>query len=171
MDVAQLVVRAQKGDEAAFAELMKSCQAQLYRIAKSYVKSREDALDTVSESTYRAFLNLRSLKQPTHFNTWIIRIVINQAVNLLRQRQRTAVKGDLSVATDVPEGRHHDDLLDLYAAIDKLDDSQRAVIVLKYCEDLTLAQVADVLGRPLGTVKTHLHGALKALRLELKEEF
>ncbi|MBS3984835.1 MAG: sigma-70 family RNA polymerase sigma factor [Selenomonadales bacterium] len=171
MDTAQLVVRAQRGDEAAFAELVKAYQAQLYRIALSYVKNREDALDIVSESVYRAFVNLRSLKNPSHFKTWLIRIVINQAVNVMRQRQRVAVTGDLSVAPFIPHGLRSDDLLDLYAAIDKLDENQRAVIILKYCEDLTLTQVAQVLERPLGTIKTHLHGALKTLRLELKEEF
>ncbi len=171
MDLSLLVARAQRGDEVAFAELIKSCQVQLYRIALSYVKNREDALDIVSESVYQALVNLKSLRQPSYFNTWIIRIVINQAINSSRRRQRAEQGAQLQAETSNPHGLNSDDSIDLYAAIDRLSENERAVIILKYCEDLTLAQVADVLQRPLGTVKTRLHSALKALRLELKEEF
>jgi RNA polymerase sigma-70 factor (ECF subfamily) len=55
--------------------------------------------------------------------------------------------------------------------MDRLDENQKAVIILKYFEDLTIAQVAEIMNRPVGTIKTYLHGALKNLRLELKEVF
>lgn len=158
-------------DEAAFTELVTHCQPQLYRIALSYVRNREDALDVVSESVYRAFVNLRSLKEPAYFNTWIIRITINQAINFSRQKKRSAHPADLAAEALAGHTLNKDDLLLLYSAIERLPENERAVVVLKYLEDLTLAQVAEILGRPLGTVKTHLHSALKALRLELKEEF
>jgi len=171
MDAVQLVAQAQKGDGVAFAELLGPYQSQLYRIAFSYVKNREDALDVVSETVYRAFVNLRNLKQASHFNTWLVRIAINQAINLRRQRQRVVVTGDVDAVPISGVGVDADEWIDLAAAVEKLDDDQRAVIILKYYEDLTLAEVAEILERPLGTIKTLLHKALRILRLELKEVF
>ena len=84
MDTSVLMHKARKGDAAAFDELVKSCQEKLYRIAYSYVNNRDDALDIVSESVYRAYLNLRTLKNPSYFNTWIIRIVINQSISFIQ---------------------------------------------------------------------------------------
>jgi len=62
-----------------------------------------------------------------------------------------------------------EDLLDLYAAIDRLEEKQKTVVILKYLSDLTLEYVAEVMQCPVGTVKTYLHKALQELRIELKE--
>jgi RNA polymerase sigma-70 factor (ECF subfamily) len=170
MDTNELVHKAKRGDAAAFTELMQSCQEKLYRIAFSYVKNRDDALDIVSESVYRAYVNLRSLKNPSYFNTWIIRIAINQSINFISKTRRITLKEDieLNVAKNTVET---DEAMDLYKAMDRLDENQKAVIILKYFEDLPITQVAEVMNRPVGTIKTYLHGALKNLRLELKEVF
>jgi RNA polymerase sigma-70 factor (ECF subfamily) len=170
MDINELVHKAKKGDAAAFTELMQSCQDKLYRIAYSYVKNRDDALDIVSETVYKAFVSLKSLKNPSYFTTWIIRIAINQSINFISKNRRITLKEDieLSVAKNAVET---DEAMDLHKAMDSLDENQKAVIILKYFEDLTITQVAEVMNRPIGTVKTYLHGALKSLRLELKEVF
>jgi len=68
------------------------------------------------------------------------------------------------------EETSRESLLDLYAAIDRLPPEQKAIVILKYLCDMTLAEVAEVMQYPLGTVKTYLHRALKELRLELKED-
>jgi len=169
MDTRELVHKAQKGDASAFEELMKACQEKLYRIAYSYLKNRDDALDIVSESVYRAYVNLRTLKNPEYFNTWIIRIVINQAINLKNKNQKVILTEDMHFITGKVDRLTTDEIMDLHAAMDMLDDNQKAVIILKYFEDLTITQVAEIMNRPVGTVKTYLHGALKNLRLELKE--
>jgi len=171
MDNSELVHKARKGDAAAFEELIKFCQEKLYRIAYSYVNNRDDALDIVSESVYRAYVNLRTLKNPSYFNTWIIRIVINQSINFINKNRRVVLKEDIGLNTGSQDSIKTDETIDLYAAMDKLDDNQKAVVILKYFEDLTITQVAEIMERPVGTVKTYLHGALKNLRLELKEVF
>ncbi|MBS3977580.1 MAG: sigma-70 family RNA polymerase sigma factor [Syntrophomonadaceae bacterium] len=171
MDTSELVHKARKGDAAAFSELMQACQEKLYKIAYSYVKNRDDALDVVSESVYRAYVNLRTLKNPAYFDTWIIRIVINQSINFTNKNRRFALKEDMAHVTVSQKAIETDETIDLYSAIDKLEEKQKAVIILKYFEDLPLTQVAEIMERPVGTVKTYLHGALKKLRLELKEVF
>jgi RNA polymerase sigma-70 factor (ECF subfamily) len=170
MDISELVRKAKKGDNAAFAELIQSSQEKLYRIAYSYVRNKDDALDIVSESVYKAFVNLESLKNPSYFNTWIIRIAINQSINFINKGRKVMLKEniELNAAKNTPEP---DEAFDLHTAMDRLDENQKAVIILKYFEDLTIAQVAEIMNRPVGTIKTYLHGALKNLRLELKEVF
>jgi len=171
MDISELVHRARKDDAEAFGELMKMSQEKLYRIAYSYVKNRDDALDIVSESVYKAYVNLRTLKNPEYFNTWIIRIVINQSVNFLNKTKRITLKEDLSQSPEEQNPIQTIELMDLNDAMDRLNENQKAVIILKYFEDLTLTQIAEIMKRPVGTVKTYLHSALKALRLEMKEVF
>lgn len=169
METIALVLKARQGDALAFTELMQTRQAKLYRIAYSYTKNRDDSLDVVSEVVYRAYVGLGSLRNPAHFDTWLIRIVINQAINHLHKLRRIALVED---TPNIPAGQGVVDTaeaIDLQAAIAHLDANQQTVIILKYFEDLSLAQVAEVMDRPLGTVKTYLHGALKKLRLELKE--
>jgi RNA polymerase sigma-70 factor (ECF subfamily) len=67
-------------------------------------------------------------------------------------------------------GRPREELLDLYAAVERLEERQKTVVLLKYVGDMTLKEVAETLQWPLGTVKTHLHKALQELRVELKED-
>lgn len=171
MDTGQLVHKARKGDAVAFDELMSSCREKLYRIAYSYVKNRDDALDIVSESVYRAYVNLQSLKNPSYFNTWMIRIVINQSINFVNKNRRITLNAGMALNATGQDALEINEAIDLYAAIDRLDGNQKAVIILKYLEDLPITQVAEIMDRPVGTVKSYLHGALKGLRLELKEVY
>ena len=171
MDNSELVHKARKGDAVAFEELIMSCKEKLYRIAYSYAKNKDDALDIVSESVYRAYVNLKTLKNPSYFSTWMTRIVINQSINFINKNRKVVPKEDVGLNLGKEDSAKIDDTIDLYAAMDRLDENQKAVIILKYFEDLTITQVAEVMERPVGTVKTYLHGALKNLRLELKEVF
>jgi RNA polymerase sigma-70 factor (ECF subfamily) len=171
MDSGKLVHKARTGDAEAFEELIEPIREKLYRIAYSYVKNRDDALDIVSESVYRAYVNLRRLKNPSYFDTWMIRIVINQSINLINKNRRITLKADMAVNASSQDTVDIDEALDLYAAMDRLNDNQKAVVILKYFEDLPITQVAAIMERPVGTVKSFLHGALKELRLELKEAF
>ncbi len=169
MKASELVHSAQRGDAEAFGELMKACQEKCYRIAYSYVKNREDALDVVGESVCKAYVNLRTLKNPEYFNTWLIRIVINEAVNHVNKSRRVARTASVNRAPVQQDVTQAIEAIDLHEAMHCLNQNQKTVIILKYFEDLPLTQIADIMQRPVGTVKTYLHGALQALRLEVKE--
>lgn len=169
MDYKELVNKAKRGDKAAFTELVAAKKDALYRIAYSYARNRDDALDIVSDTVYKAYVSINKLKEPSHFSTWLTRILINSALDHLRLNKRVLVT-DQELLRENAEPRNREALLDLYQAIDALNEKERAVVILKYLEDMTLEQVALVLHCPIGTVKTYLHRALKELRLELKED-
>lgn len=173
MELREQVEKAKQGDETAFCRLIDRRKADLYTVAYCYVKNKEDALDLVSETVYKAFISLPGLKHPEHFNTWLTRILINCSLDHLKKSKRTfaleeaeqqaGLREPISLSTD------EETRLDLLRALDKLDEKLKTVVILKYFQDLTLEEVSRVLKCPVGTVKTYLHRALKILRLELKE--
>lgn len=170
MDIENLVRLAQKGEDNAFYELISLNKEKMYVTAYAYVNNKEDALDIVQESVYKAYTSIKKLKEPKFFNTWITRIVINCSIDLVRKNKKLKVSKEEELMIN---GAYLEDLkeekIDLREAINCLDEKYKAVVILKYFHQLTLVEVADTLEMPLGTVKTYLNKALKALRIELRE--
>lgn len=169
MDTGELVKMAQRGNQQAFCQLAEERKESLYRIAYSYVKNKEDALDIVSEAVYKAYVSMGGLKNPQHFHTWFTRILINCAINQI-QKSKNLLPLDEGVAAKQPAGDvSSEESIDLYRAIDCLPVNEKTVIILMYIEGFTLAEIAHLLKCPLGTVKTRLNKALKTLRAILAE--
>jgi len=173
MDNLELVQQAQKGDGEAFYRLIIARKDSLYRIAYSYVKNREDALDIVSETVYKGFKAIRNLHRSEYFYTWITRILINTSIDYAKRNKTVTPLSLLNIDLYL----HHswnsiyrEEKIDLYGAIDTLRENHKTIIFLKYFNGMTLNEIAEILGVPLGTVKTNLHKALVSLRGKLKEE-
>ena len=164
----ELVIKAQRGDPEAFGLLVESRKESIYRVAYSYVKNRDDALDIVGEAVYRAFISVKKLKNPDFFGTWFTRILINCAIDHINRNKRLVPypgSGEMGQG----EGIDREESLDLYRAIDSLDVKEKTVIILMYLEGFTLREIAELLDCPLGTVKTRLNKALVSLRVKLQE--
>jgi RNA polymerase sigma-70 factor (ECF subfamily) len=164
--------KALQGDNDAFYLLMQEHKAKLYRIALTYLKNEHDALEAVQETTYRAYIGLGKLREPAYFGTWLVRLLLNVCLDELRARRRQAdlfaTAGDASDAAD--EINRLVERVGLEAAIRRIDPKYRAILHLKYFEDLTVADIARTLAKPEGTVKTWLHKALSGLRSALAKE-
>lgn len=169
MDARAGVKKAIKGDIAAFAALIEMKKAELYRIAFSYARNRDDALDIVGEAVYKAFIAVGRLRRPEYFNTWLTRILINCAVDHLRRAKKTVPMEENSPGTVTADATDREAVLDLYAALDQLDAKHRTVIILKYFHGYTLEEIARILAWPAGTVKTYVYRALRMLNISLKE--
>ncbi|MGI6588410.1 MAG: RNA polymerase sigma factor [Peptococcia bacterium] len=145
-------------------------QEKYYRLAYSYVKNADDALDIVQESIYKAVSSIESLKNHSYIKTWFYRIVVNTSLDFLRQRKKVVVVEEevLSSFDESKVDTYAD--LDLQRAIEKLPLSYRSIIVLRFFEDLKIEEVAEVLDINVNTVKTRLYKALEKLRLEIKNQ-
>ena len=170
MDIDGMIKLAQKGDDDAFYELISQRKAQLYKTAFAYVKNKEDALDIVSDTVYKAYISIKKLKEPSFFNTWLTRILINTSLDCINKRSKSVafrenIRADIGIIS-----KDDDEIIDLKVAVDKLSVKYKTIVILKYFQDMTLMEIANTLQCPLGTVKTNLHKALGELRLELKEE-
>ncbi|PEI44994.1 sigma-70 family RNA polymerase sigma factor [Bacillus pseudomycoides] len=168
MDEIKLVKKARKGDDAAFEQLISLYQDQLYRTAYLYVQNKEDALDIVQETVYKAYLSIEQLKKPNYFLTWLTRILIHNAYQLLSEKKKVKKIEDGREADTygvMPNKLHQiEQNIDLQEAIQKLDENYQTVIILYYYHDLSINKIAWQMNIPEGTVKTYLHWARKALK-------
>lgn len=156
-----------KGNKDAFVRLIEKNKNLMYRMAFIYVKNEEDALDIVSEAVCKALISIKKLKSPEFFNSWIIKIIINSSIDYInRGKKKLPLNEDVAISS-VPSS---EEFLDLYSAIDRLEEKYKTVIVLRYFEDLKLSEISQILECPVNTVKTHIHKALKILKIELGEE-
>lgn len=161
--------KAQKGNEDTFLILFQKYEHDIYRTAFVFVKNQNDALDVVQETAYQSFKSIKNLKEPKYFKTWLMRITINCALDLLRkQKDVVQMKPEFvgSISGDVNE----DIILEMTTRdlIERLNEDEKSVIILRFYEDLTIKEVSETLGIPLGTAKTILYRALNKLRKDLK---
>ena len=129
----------------------------LYRLAYTYVKNPDDAMDVVQESAFKAISRSADVRSPAAIRGWLCRIVVNTAMDVLRARSRQAD------AEHIPETGQEDVYqdTDLMQALDLLDERERTVIVLRFFQELKLQEIAQVTGENVNTVKTILYRTLK----------
>jgi len=145
-------------------------QENIYRLAYSYVRNPEDALDIVQESIHRALVSADTLKNPNAVKSWFFRIVVNMSLDFLRKHKRIQIvddatldaysSGTIDIYTD----------LDLERALDELPWKYRSIIILRFLEDMKIEEVAEVLQENVNTIKTRLYQALRILRIQLKDD-
>lgn len=167
----KLARKAIKGDETSFVELVKIYKVPLYKIAYSYVKDEQKALDILQECTYKGLLGIEKLEKPEFFKTWITRILINLAINTNKKDSKVVYLSDDMPLVYSEKSINVEEKLDLYDAIDNLRDKYRAVIILRYFESMSIEEISYAMDIPVNTVKSHLRRAKEALGASLKEGY
>lgn len=142
-----------------------------YRLAYSYVRNKENALDIVQDSIVKALHSVDRLDELAYMKTWFYRIVVNTAIDFIRKHRRVTVMEDDVLDSLLPQLEDDITDIDLQNAIDKLPPKYRTLIILRFFEDLKIDEIAEVTGDNVNTVKTRLYAALKKLRIEVGEEF
>ncbi|AIQ10755.1 sigma-70 family RNA polymerase sigma factor [Paenibacillus durus] len=162
------VTLAGVGTEVQFSDAVRLHRELLYGIACSYLRNRSDTLEAVQEAICRAWIKRATLKDPKAFKSWIIRILIYVCIDEQRRRKRTVPLEDKDLAgqvTDIGHGR-----LEMLSVLERIKPKYRHVLLLKYYNDLTIPDIAAILQKPEGTVKTWQHKGLKQLRAIMEEE-
>ena len=172
MEEVFLVKRATKGDRQAFEKLMDIYFDRLCREAYIRCKYEADVKEIVQETIYKAYRNIRSLKEPQYFKTWLSRILINVANDYLRNKGMVDLELDeTSYVKEVVIEDKIEIKIDLYNAIDELEDKYKDAVILRYIDDLKIEDISKILDRPVNTIKTHLRKALKDMKKMLKEGY
>ena len=173
-DETGLVLAAQRGDEAAFTEIVRRYQHAVYRVAYGLTRNASDADDLAQETFVRAYQAIGRFRAGEPLYPWLSRIAINQVYSLFRRRRRrpeAALEpllegGRQWAAPDDPEGevadREHRE--HLHSAFSELSDEHQVVLVLRVVEGLSYDEIARTLAVPIGTVMSRLSRA----RAELK---
>lgn len=176
----ELMARLAAGDRDALEPLMERHYRRLFRIALSYLRETDAALDAVQETFVKAFQNARSWDGSSDVGPWLTRIAVNHAIDRYRRGKRRAqaeapmpeTDHDERLAVEEPSaerrvlGRELGERIG--AALRTLPDTQRAVFVLRHYEEMKLEEIAGALGISLGTVKSSLHRAVRQLRVRLE---
>ena len=140
-----------------------------YRLAFSYVHNEADAMDIVQEGAYKAMLKWESLEREDFAETWIYRIMLNEIFSMLRRRTRNEESmADPDCLEEIPAETPVDSL-SLREALDRLPPKEKALVELRYFEDLKLEEIAGALDENLSTVKSRLYRTLRKLRITLEE--
>ncbi|PUB08423.1 RNA polymerase sigma factor SigW [Paenisporosarcina sp. OV554] len=171
-----------KGDQNAFAEIVELFQDKLYRICYRMLGNQHEAEDIAQEAFVRAFINIHTFDTNRKFSTWLYRIGTNLCIDRIRKKKPDYYLDAEVVGTEglnmysqiaSKEELPEQEVLKMEMQdrvqyeISRLPDKYRAVIVLKYMEDLPLQEISDILEMPLGTVKTRIHRGREALRKQL----
>lgn len=153
----------------SFAGFIQENQYKFYRLAYSYVKNQEEALDLVQEAVVKALQKLSMLRQPEYVKTWFYRILVNECLTYLRKQKRMATA--LPLEEDLlPQPAAEITPLEMLSLIEKLEPEQKTVIFLRFYEEMKLEEIAKVTDSNLSTVKSRLYRALKLLKQEIVEE-
>jgi RNA polymerase sigma-70 factor (ECF subfamily) len=167
-----LVIRCQLGDRAAFEELVAAYQMRLRGFLAKLLADRTSVDDLAQEVWMDVFRGLPRLVDSAAFAPWFYRIARNRAFRQLRRRGVKfeslgveTVTGEIDSEADFTA----DDAEAVHGALDQLGPEHRAVVLLRYIDDLSYEEIATAMGCHVGTVKSRLHNAKRALREILKE--
>ena len=175
-----LVVGAQRGEREAREELAKRYRRPAFLFAFQLLGNREDALDVAQDAMLKFFNTLDRFEPARPVQPWLFRIVRNRAVDIARRKKiRRAESIDDPDARREPATRPEASperkavrrqlQEKVWLAVQRLPGKQREILVLRDYQDLSYAEIADVLGIPKGTVMSRLYGARKALRSAVAE--
>ncbi len=153
----------------ALKDYVKLNQQDFYRLAYSYTKNPDAALDVVQDSIVKAIDKIGSLREPGYLKTWFYRILINESRMYLRRNRRLVPVEHFEEQVQ----DHDEDLaqsIDMYRAVQNLEVKIRTVIILRFFEDMKLEEIAGVTKTNLSTVKSRLYKGLELLKISIGEE-
>ena len=162
---ATLVLAAKRGSSDALGALFDRYWPAIWRAAYAITGQRELASDAAQDAFLSAAGALAKFDHRRPLEPWLVRIVVNRSIDLLRVQRRLVALDDAGEAAVFDEPALDDELL---ASVSRLDPDRRAVVALHYWLDYTTPEIAEVLGIPVGTVASRLSRALHDLRLHLE---
>jgi RNA polymerase sigma-70 factor (ECF subfamily) len=164
------LAKAQAGDHDAFAELIERHEAMVYSLGYHFFGDRGRAEEIAQDVFLQLFRSLGTIESEAHLLFWLRQVTTRRCIDATRRVKLKAVS--LDDATELRAAdRRSDPLLDrrLRKMLEELPATQRAVVTLRYQEDLDPAEICRIVGMPVNTVKSHLHRALLALRKKLEK--
>ena len=175
MDQRELVRRAARGEHEAFDALVRFASSRLYGIAYRILRDQHLAEDALQAALITIWNELPRLRDPDRFDAWTYRLIVRAAMAEARHAGRGSGTASL-LPGDADESRAPDDIRAvadrdaLERGFRRITPEQRAVLVLQHYAGLSQAEIADVIGVPIGTAGSRLHYAARALRAAIEAD-
>lgn len=181
-----LVKRVKKGEYSAFDLLVLKYQSRVIAISTKYVKDIQLAEDIAQESFFKAYKSIDSFREESAFYTWLYRITANTAINYLSSKKRKSELLEADVSNregesidifDIPGGESPEDILnanslreDIFKNMSNLPEEIRTAVTLREFEGLSYEEIAEILGCPLGTVRSRIFRGRELLQQTISEQ-
>jgi RNA polymerase sigma-70 factor (ECF subfamily) len=178
----RLIAASRTGDAAAFGELVRRYQDRLFNTVYRFLENADDAQDVVQEAFLSAYQSLDGFKGDSQFFTWLYRIAVNTAISHRRKRRITLRienrNGEESLDPADPSESNRpghaieqdEEAVRVHRALSRLSEEHRMVLVMKDMEGQKYEAMAEILGVPIGTIRSRLHRARTELRELLEQE-
>lgn len=144
-------------------------QEKFYRIAYSYTRHQEDALDAVQNAVCKALEAYESIKNADAVRTWFYRILVNECLTVLRKRKKTVLAAGAVEQEKVYYEKGYEQDGGLGEELEKLDLDVQGIIKLRFFEEMSLKEISSITGFNLNTVKTKLYRGLKLIKENIQE--
>jgi RNA polymerase sigma-70 factor (ECF subfamily) len=171
-----IALRCQNGEPRAFADLVGEMERPLLYFAQKLVNDEDKALDVLQEVWLKAFQTIGRLEKPGLVRAWLYRLTRGLAIDRVRKdmAERRRVREHAEERTEMDDGADpsfdEEDASVLHRALDSLEIQHREVLVLHFLEELTVSEIAGIVGCPEGTVKSRIYYAKRALHTALRGE-
>ena len=179
----QLVERVKKGDKRAFDLLVLKYQHRILGLVSGYISDFQEVQDVAQEAFIKAYRALDKFRGDSSFYTWLYRIAVNTAKNHLVSKGRRLPESDVDVhdanfldtatnlqVVDTPERNLYSDEIErvVHDVIQRLPDELRTAVMLREFDGLSYEEIADVMGCPVGTVRSRIFRAREAIDREVR---
>ena len=144
-------------------------QNKFYRLAFSYVRNQDHALDIVQNAVCKALDHYTELKNENALKTWFYRILVNESIVFLKKQKREYLLADNPNVEKSYIEKGYEPQDDLYDQINQLDEELQKIIKLRFFEEMSLKEIAEIIQMNLNTVKTKLYRGLKILKQNIEE--
>ncbi len=165
-EVSVFIERFKNGDNDSFVKLMSYVKNDIYKVIFAIVQNEQNSLEVFQEVTYKAFLNLKRLKQSQFFKTWIIRIAINESRNFIKKNSKIVYLSEYDEQSKIQD---NETKLDFEKALNTFDINTKSVLIMKLYLDYTFKEISETLKKPESTIKSIYYTSLERLRGFLHE--
>lgn len=167
MNLIKEVKKAIKGNSSSFEKLILTHKLLMYRVSRTILSRDEDCADAMQEAIMKAFQNIHTLREPSYFKTWLIRILLNECHQLHRKRKNLISIEELAEPLSKEHGYEK---IEIEQLLDVLPSEDKQLLKLFYIEDLSIHDLALILDIPENTVKTKLRRAREKMQKTLAKD-
>ena len=144
-------------------------QDRFYRVAYSYTRHQEDALDAVQSAVCKALEAHENIKNADAIRTWFYKILINECLTVLKKRGKVVLTADTVAQEEAYYEKGYEQGGDIEQELEKLEMDIQVIIKLRFFEEMSLKEISGITGFNLNTVKTKLYRGLKLLKENIQE--
>ena len=164
----KLIKKAVKGNFNAYSIQVNELKSDGYKLAYTILKNEQDSIDAYLQAVEKGLKNIKNLKEVKYFKTWFLKIVINEAKNIISKNSKVIYLEDVK---DLKEDKeiNRENKIDLEKSLQSIDPQTREMIKMKYYMGYKLEEIAQILDLSIGMVKGKMYTALKNMRKELSD--